>query len=92
MTYYHNKRCSFWKVFGHLVLAGWGFAIAISFLMWVSPVDTVQFPYVKPFGVDIVATAFFVASFLFGLVGLALGFICAMNYEENPIRIAGREP
>jgi len=56
----------------------------IGFIGWFSPIDQVQFPWVRPFGFTDVVTLALISISLFGLIGVVHGVCVVAESDHRP--------
>lgn len=78
-----NRSDRFWINFGKSIAWGMVLAVTIAVIEVIDPVDTVQFPWVEDFGVKNFFSLLGICTFLFGLLGVAIGAVAVANDEGS---------
>lgn len=81
-----DKMDRFWINFGKSIAWGILFAILIASIELIAPVDVGRFPWAKTFGFTDFIFLLGVGTFIFGLAGIAIGFIDRQCIETGIVR------
>lgn len=78
-----DKMDRFWANFGKSIAWGILFAVAITIIELVAPADVGRFPWVRPFGFVDFLSVLGIGTFVFGLAGIAIGFVATDDEKSG---------